>query len=65
MAYASHKVLPVLPPNHVSHMVRYYEHLSKNAPQPVGWEIASWILFQGRAKAYANTMVMPGRFNII
>ena len=59
--------LPLTPPNHCSHVVRYYEHKSKtdiSAPLHQ-YAIAPWILLSQRANAYALTAVMPGRFNII
>ena len=55
----------ILPPNHCSHIVKYYEYLSKNAPMPVAYEIAPWILLSSKASAYANCMIMPSRFNVI
>ena len=55
----------ILPPNHCSHVVKYYEYRSKNAPQPVAFEIAPWILLNRTAQAYANCMIMPSRFNVI
>ena len=59
--------LETLPPNQVSHIVKYYEHLSKtDQSEPLHkWAIAPWILHNSRATAYANTMMMPSRFNII
>ena len=30
----------ILPPNACSHIVKYYEWRSKNAPAPIAWEIA-------------------------
>jgi hypothetical protein len=58
---------PVLPPNHCSHVVRYYTHRSKTAPCALiaDGTIALWILLDQRASAYANTMLMPSRFNAI
>jgi len=55
----------IQPPNQCSHVVKYYEWRSKNAPPPVAWEIAPWILLDRTAQAYANTMLMPSRFNVI
>ncbi len=57
----------LLPPNHCSHVVRYFDHLSKtDQSEPLHpYAIAPWILLSQRATAYANTMVMPSRFNVI
>jgi hypothetical protein len=59
--------LPTLPPNQCSHVVKYYEHMARNAPLaliPDG-SIAPWILLDSRASAYALCMIMPSRFNLI
>ena len=60
-------ILPTLPPNHCSHVVRYFDHLSKTTTEkPLHpYAIAPSILLSYRASAYANTMVMPSRFNVI
>lgn len=56
-----------LPPNQCSHVVKYYEYVSRTTNEkPIHeWAIAPWILYQGKATAYANTMIMPSRFNLI
>lgn len=60
-------VPPLLPPNHCSHVVRYFDHQSKtDSSKPLHqYAIAPWILLQQRASAYAQTMVLPSRFNVI
>jgi hypothetical protein len=60
-------VLPTLPPNQCSHVVRFYDHRSKtDTSAPLhSYAIAPWILLSQRAQAYAHTMVMPSRFNLI
>lgn len=59
--------LETLPPNQVSHIVKYYEYVSKTTNEKLihDWAIAPWILYQGKATAYANTMLMPSSFNLI
>ena len=59
--------LPILPPNHCSHVVRFYDHRAKtDTSAPLHpYAIAPWILLDRRAQAYASTMVMPSRFNVI
>jgi hypothetical protein len=61
------KPAPVLPPNQCSHVVRFYEYRAKtDTSAPLHqYAIAPWILLDARAQAYAVTMVLPGRFNVI
>jgi hypothetical protein len=59
---------PILPPNHCSHVVRFYEHSAKtcdNTKQLHDYSILPSILLGYRANAYAVCMVLPGRFNVI